>query len=910
MNSASNHVSNKIGKEKDVKFTMGNAMKSLRFIGAIISTLLSWSMVMFGQTLSESSAFGTLNPVASFYGREYIERIGYAVAGGGDVNGDGYDDFLIGTFHNGVMGHDAGAVYLFLGHRYLRWTLNDSVSHADARLLGQQAYDAAGYSVACNGDLNGDGLADMIIGAPAGNDKVPYMTGRVYILFGRKKANWGYYFRLFDNCDSIYEGEGNQDLAGLSVAYIGDLNGDGFDDFLVGAPFRDGTYKDQGQVYLILGRATPWLKTDYLAYADAIFRFEMQGAQTGYSVAGIGDVNDDGVPDFAIGAYGASHAFVLYGRPRVNWGKNFNLENADLIIYGSNRWSKEGVGWRVAGGWDVNGDGISDLLVSATQNSSHGTRSGMVYVIFGRRGGWSNSELSLDYADASFYGELPGDQAGWGLAMAGDVNGDGLGDILIGTYKDENGPVNGKAYLIKGKTSGWKKDVSLATIPDYCERHPDGIGYAVASAGDFDGDGIGDYIISAPFNSDIQKWNGKVFLFASQEVPYEITGQVTYQRTGKPIPGAWVKVDTLVAPADTTDNQGKYQIYVRGKHDHIVALEKPLGSDRGSAISAFDAALIAQMAVKLSVPDTIHRDAGDVNCDGKITMYDAANTLRCAVQLPALPNTYAGQWVFTPASTFYDSVTHHYLDQNYVGFLRGDVDGNWIDPTPGRAKPVEAGSLLQFQATLHDREIRLPIDIDLELPMLSFDLDISYPQSSLKLVSVEPMEMIADFQVAINSNLPNQVKIAGYSTRHIPARGQLVVLVFEMLKSADPDIRIQINQFAVNNSLFAAQATIAGLELQSTLPQSFALFQNYPNPFNGVTTIKFEVPRHGDVRLKIYNLLGEVVNILLNDTVVPGRYQVTWNGQDKFGTPVASGIYIARLEYASGSEQIKIIYMQ
>jgi len=885
-------------------------MKICNFIAIACGVLLNISSFAFGQSEPGNSFFGTLNPAASFYGREYIERIGYALAGAGDVNGDGFDDFMIGTFHNGVMGADAGAVYLFLGHPYLRWTLDDTVSHADARLLGQQAYDAAGYSVACNGDLNGDGLDDMIIGAPAGNDKVPYMPGRVYILFGRKKANWGYYFRLFDNCDAIYEGEGNQDLAGLSVAYVGDLNGDGYDDFLVGAPFHNGKYTDQGKVYLILGRSAPWIKTDYLMDADASFVYEMSSAKTGYSVAGIGDVNVDGVPDFAIGAYGASHVFVLYGRPKINWGKNFDLENADVIIYGSSRWAKEGIGWRVAGGADVNGDGISDLLISATQNSDHGTRAGMVYVLFGKKDGWGVSEISLNDADASFYGEQPGDQAGWGLATIGDVNRDGFADFLVGTYKDENGPVNGKAYLIKGKATGWQKDVSLATVPDYCQRSAEGIGYTVAPAGDFDDDGIPDYIISAPFNSDIQKWNGKVYLFASQEVPYEIAGQITYHRTGHPIPGAWLKVDTLAVAADTTDNFGQYQIYVRGKHDHTVSVEKPLGSHQGSAISAFDAALIAQMAVKLAVPDTIHRDAADVNRDGKITMYDAANTLRCAVSLPALPNTYAGQWVFTPASMFYDSVVSHYSNQNYVGFLRGDVDGNWRAPGLGLVKSQEPSQSLHFVASLNGDEVRLPIEVDLDFGMISFDLDVSFQQSTLELVDVERAPLLTNFQWAINRDLENQVKIAVYGQQPVSARGQLLVLVFRALHPVDSNGSIQINQFWVNNISLIAQASIAGVEGPSSLPQQFVLHQNYPNPFNGSTRICFDTPRPAKIRLIIFNVLGKEVRTLFDGIASPGRHSVDWDGKDKFGVAAASGIYIGRVEYEGKSEQIKIIYMQ
>ena len=866
--------------------------------------------VVKGQVNQLESISGTMTPSVSFYGKEYIERIGYALAGSGDVNGDGFDDFLIGTFHNAAMGQDAGAAYLFLGHQYLRWGLDDSVSHADARLLGQTAYDAAGYSVACNGDLNGDGFDDMIIGAPAGNDKVSYMSGRVYIVFGKQRADWGFHFQLYDSSQVIYEGEGNQDLAGLSVAYAGDVNGDGYDDFLVGAPFKDAIYQDMGKVYLILGRSAPWLKNDYLLYADASFIFEREDARTGYSVAGIGDVNDDGIPDFAIGATGASRVFIIFGRTNVNWGKSFNLDNADLILYGSERWVNEGVGWKVAGNGDINGDGISDIVVSAIHDNETDTQAGKVYVLFGRTGGWSTQEIALKDGDASFLGEQATDQAGWGLSIVGDVDGDGFDELLIGTYKDDHGPVDGKAYLIKGKATGWHKKVPLGTITDYCERDASGIGFAISPAGDFDQDGLADFIVSAPFNSDVQKWNGKVYLFASQEIPYEISGKMVYYQSGHPIPGATVLVDTSSVAGDTTDNQGNYQTFVRGKKNHTIKIQKEKGDDIGTSITSYDAALIAQLSINLNPPDTINTEAADVNLDGKIGMYDAANTLRYAVELPPLANSHAGEWVFVPDSMFFDSVVTHYFDQNYIGFVRGDVDMSWQLPDSGLQKKQIVENLVLTEVTVRENEVILPIDFNVEIPLLSFDLDIKYDQDVLEFSRIEKTWLISSFQVAHNDYLKNRLKIGAYSLEQISEPGTLLNIVFKF-KSTDKQIgQISIDRFMVNNHpIYVPRVQMLNEQLPM-LPHEFKLYQNYPNPFNSIATIIYDAPRKGEVKFVIYNLMGREITTLFEGTVLPGKYKLTWDGKDNAGNHVTSGMYIGKAYHPGGNEKIKIIYMK
>lgn len=882
----------------------------IRELGAfLVILLLSLASHIQAQGNLLKANTGVLSPSASFLGRHYIERIGYALAGAGDVNGDGFDDFLIGTFHNAVMGSDAGAAYLFLGQSRLPWGLNTSVDSANARLLGQIAYDAAGYSVACNGDLNGDGFDDMIIGAPAGNDKVPWVSGRVYIVFGKKKADWGRYFQLYDSSNLIYEGEGNQDLAGLSVAYIGDVNLDGYDDFIVGAPFKDGKFVDEGKVYLILGKATYSKRIDFLSYATAGFRYDRDGAEIGYSVAGIGDVNADGIPDFAIGALSASRVFVIFGRKNVNWGANFNLDEADLILYGKHQWVSEGVGWKIAGGGDLNGDRIDDMFIPAIHDDDGGFHAGKVYVLLGKKGGWSNQTIALnDGADASFQGELPGDQAGWGVAIAGDVDDDGFDDFLIGTYKDDQGPVDGKAYLIKGKATGWKRNVPLATIPDYCERAAEGVGFACASAGDFDHDGIDDFLIAAPFNNEVQKWTGEVYLFASQQVPYTIAGNVTYLQSQKPIPGTILSADP--AYLDTTDQQGNYQMPVRGKKDYTVHIKKNKGEHIGSAITSYDAALIARMAVNLDVPNASNKAAADANSDSRVNMYDAAIALRYAVQLPPLMDSHAGEWVFNPTSMFYDSIIADQSNQNYQGYIICDVDANYHSPGLGGLKIASADNDITSYETQPGAEIFLPIAIKSEKQMLSFDLDFSYDQQALEFLSIETTALTNNFQLAYNAKLEDRLLIGAYAPDPIDAAGTLLFIVFKAKAAASGKTEIHLTNFLIDNTPAPLATVKIAIGDQTQMPDQFRLLQNFPNPFNQSTAIPYDVSQRGHIKVVIYNTLGAEIKTLLDAEVSPGGYVLIWDGKDEFGKSVASGVYLCQASLASDAQNIKLVYMK
>ncbi|MDZ7374991.1 MAG: T9SS type A sorting domain-containing protein, partial [candidate division KSB1 bacterium] len=180
-------------------------------------------------------------------------------------------------------------------------------------------------------------------------------------------------------------------------------------------------------------------------------------------------------------------------------------------------------GWRVSGAGDVNGDGYDDFLIGAPYHDENDRENGKVYLILGRTSGW---KTQLAEADASYYGEGLDDEAGWDTQGAGDVDGDGYDDFLIGAwYNDANGTDAGKLYLIRGKPSGWQPNVPLATIQDYFvgEHAGDYAGFSCATAGDVNGDCLPDIITSATYYSEAYYWGGIIYLFASNNTKITVT---------------------------------------------------------------------------------------------------------------------------------------------------------------------------------------------------------------------------------------------------------------------------------------------------------------------------------------------------------------------------------------------------
>jgi hypothetical protein len=399
---------------------------------------------------------------ASFVGEVWRDRSGFSISAAGDVNGDGLNDFLISAPFNDENGSDAGQTYMILGRAAADWGMDFDLSQADASFIGESENDWSGACVSSAGDVNGDGLDDFLIGAN-GRDVsrtstlMDFDAGKTYLLLGRATANWGIDFNLSQS-DASFTGEASLDRSGFTVSSAGDVNGDGLDDFLIGTLLNDLYNQSAGSnTYLLLGRAAADWGTEYnLSQSNASFLGEKRFDFAGYSVSCAGDINGDGMDDFIIGAYdnseggySAGQSYLVLGKAEADWGLNFNLSQANASFVGESPFDVSG--FSVSGAGDVNGDGRTDFIIGAPNNCLGGYFAGSTYLIKGTQLSHWGMDYDLANADAVLIGEMEQDLFGFSVALAGDVDGDGKDDIIIGAcYNDEGGINAGQTYLFLG----------------------------------------------------------------------------------------------------------------------------------------------------------------------------------------------------------------------------------------------------------------------------------------------------------------------------------------------------------------------------------------------------------------------------------------------------------------------------
>lgn len=436
-----------------------------------------------------AATLAALTSAWEFLGDATGDELGYSVSSAGDVNGDGYSEVIIGAAKDTIEIYRAGAAYLFNGSA-AGLSLNPTWTAA-----GAASGVRFGAAVAGAGDINNDGYADVIIGASEYKNEQT-KVGAAYVYYGSTGG-------LGDTPGWSFVGEQQDSNLGVAVGTAGDINGDGYADVIIGAKWYSHDQPNEGRAYVFHGSAAGLSDTPaWLAEIDQAV------AAFGSAVATAGDVNGDGYADVVVGAPEYDDQQQDEGAVFLFYGSATGLNSApDLTLSGGQAGARFGAAVNPAG--DVNQDGYSDVIIGAPLFDTNQTDTGAAFLFLGSAMGLTpTAQRTLDIGQN-------GSGFGGAVSPAGDVNGDGYADVVVGAefYTNDNSQEGG-AFLFLGSAAGLGSTVAWQSEGDKAETQ---FGHAVSTAGDVNGDGYADVVVGAPTYRIQTDLRGKAFLFHGVE---------------------------------------------------------------------------------------------------------------------------------------------------------------------------------------------------------------------------------------------------------------------------------------------------------------------------------------------------------------------------------------------------------
>ncbi len=674
------------------------------------------------------------------------QRGGAAVAGGGDFDGDGIDDVVVGiSAYSGFYVSGSGSAFVLFGDgpgaSPASRTIPVITPNDDGISLLGAENERLGEDASFVGDVNGDGFDDFLIGN-GGSFANGVNEGVARLVFGRDFSGVTGYEDLgpSNSTEFIDTSTGADDTRsiGASVSSAGDINDDGINDFIIGAPARTSALDDLGKAFVVFGRSaadTPFGATFDLATLDGTNGFRIDtgsgvpNTSLGQSVGAAGDVNGDGVDDVIVGSPGVSQtvstgpgeyttyntgaSYVIFGdaAPFSASVDVNSLSNATGLTI-TDTYSSSSIGQQVTGIGDFNGDGLDDFIIGANYDQNYVSDVGAAYLIYGTGApptGVLNLERLTPAQGFKIVGGSSYDYVGQALASAGDFNGDGFDDVIIGAESNFEGALIGKAYVLFGTDQTFAGPFDLGGFDENdgvlltgFDRGDD-FGSEVSGAGDLNQDGFDDVIVGAPLAETGQP--GAAFVFfgaASGGVAGPVGGAGSVFFTDVDLSDIHsVSDDAIIDDIEfsfdlVTDStggltgeaqwtseidQGAFDALAAGETDSIsvnVTIEDAFGGQDTATIDieyvGINDAPTAEGASRTTDEDTVISD-GDLILEGNVMDVDTGDDLRIASIIINIDSS---------DQTFALDATPTMIDVNGAELIVDETGQYSLDPT-GRA---------------------------------------------------------------------------------------------------------------------------------------------------------------------------------------------------------------------------------
>ncbi|NOT34394.1 MAG: hypothetical protein HOP12_09515 [Candidatus Eisenbacteria bacterium] len=788
------------------------------------------------------SPSGSLTALWGGYDWSFYAHFGSALAPAGDVNGDGYADVAMSSPDIDNAFTDQGAVYVLYGR--------NGAPTAIQQFNGTMNGEHFGQSLGTAGDVDGDGFSDLIVGA-FGFSNPEFQEGRAVLYRGTADAP-----QL--SPQATMAGTQSFENVGWSVAGAGDVNGDGYDDAIVGAWLWDSpTFAwDVGRATVHLGGPAGLSATPSSSLEGTVI-----GAALGFNVAAAGDVNGDGYGDVIVGQpYNGLDAAKIYpGGPSGV---------STTPIWTGTGATGSGYGTTVAGAGDVNGDGLSDVLVGAPLDDSFGTDSGRAYLYLGATGGMSTTPTRY------FDGSQPGEHLGESVAGAGDLDGDGYSDIALGgPYYDapsHGGPITDAGHILV--YHGNTVNVEATPRTDLRGSSAMRFGSRVAGIGDANGDGYSDLAVSGPAYSATLTNQGRVLVYPGS--PIGLNG-------GAPI---WDIVGD--------DAEGQYGLSLAG--------------------------------------------AGDVNGDGRSDLL--VGSFVYGVSDHGRASVYATVGSSTPFWTKWGDNAGDWFGFSAAG--AGDVNGDGFADVIVGAAAMEAGGQDAGKAFVYlgnltngddgiDRAFRLSSTSDLGpvAPRGSSRSTGKVRLTTIGRTAAGPSTLTMQYRlepVGAGGVVTGSFGPVNTTTGPDGATAALGGSVQGLLSGKGYEVRARVRS---NSPFFPGTSWMSpvmdGREVMDFRTASAAtgapivsndraldLASPMPNPMRGATSLEFRLPEAAHATLTILDIAGREITTLADGVFTAGSHRVGWSGTDAEGHATAAGVYFAKLVTPSGERVQRLVRLR